>query len=304
MAGPEHRFDAQGLDAHGSDVQGFDANLTVSLTRYGESDELVQQTLGSLASQRGVRLLVLFLDQRPNASMAEHCRRLCNLNVRFDYRGIEARSLSYARNLAIAESPTRVLLYIDSDAIAEPDWAVQLYQAIVQTGAAVAGCRIVPRWHRKPLWLTRARVVYEQYSMLDFGVQRSVASKVVGAGFGIDIQRLGDLACFDEKLGRRDGILLGGEETDLCDRARARGEQVVYEGAALLHHQVLPERIRYVWIARRLYYAGISRALRGGRPSPSHRMSIWDYLCMPLVLLPYTLGYRRGLRMRRSAPSA
>jgi hypothetical protein len=96
--------------------------------------------------------------------------------------------------------------------------------------------------------------------------------------------------------------LLGGEESDLARRARARGLDVVYEGRAVVHHQILPERISYRWIFRRLFYAGLSRALLTGAPSPSQPMTRNDYLALPFVLPWYAAGYLCGRFSGRAAP--
>jgi GT2 family glycosyltransferase len=169
----------------------------------------------------------------------------------------------------------------------------------------VAGSRIVPRWHRPPPLLARSRMVLASYSMLDLGGDEQVVDRVVGAGFGIHRGRLGDAAHFDESLGRRPGGFLGGEETDLCVRARARGLSIVYSGRALVEHQVLPERIANRWIMRRFYHAGFERALTTGsiRPSPQGR-NAWDYLAYAVTLPASLLGYWRGRLQRGKLPLA
>ena len=70
--------------------------------------------------------------------------------------------------------------------------------------------------------------------------------------------------------------------------------RVRYNGRARVWHQVLPERIRYRWVLRRLFYAGVGRAAMGGTPSPSHPLCLWDWLWMPVVLPVYAVGYLAG----------
>jgi len=100
---------------------------------------------------------------------------------------------------------------------------------------------------------------------------------------------------FDEAFGRREGKLFGGEETDLCARVSAKGGRVIYCESSVIHHQILPERLTWVWIIRRLYYAGIGRAQRGGAPSPSRAPDMWDWVLMPVIFPPYLLGYLQGM---------
>lgn len=274
---------------------------TITLTRHDEANKLIFETLRALAGQENVEAVVLFFDQQPEAETASVCRSLDSENIRFDYRPLEPCGISRARNTAIRACKTETLLFIDADAIPDPGWAASLAGTLLQDEVGIAGGRILPEWHRPPLLISKARIVFEQYSMLDFGNGVLPVPRVVGASFGIHLERLGQEARFDEDMGRQNGVLLGGEESDMCARARAAGLQILYQGMAVVHHQVLPERIRYRWIFRRLFYAGVNRALRGGMPSPSHRMTLWDYVFMPIVIIPYALGYRKGLQLRRES---
>lgn len=270
-------------------------DITITLTRYKEPNWLIHETLDSLSRQKNVSAEVLFLDQFYNKETEDYCRSLTNEHVAFTYVTIPAKSLSFARNHAIKVCKTNLLLFIDSDAIADEAWAEQLATTLLGENIAVAGGKIVPKWHKTPLLITKSSVVMEQYSLLDQGKDAIETNKVVGANFGLSLQRLGDIAYFDEKLGRREGVLLGGEETDLCDRARASGLQVYYNGKAVVQHQILPERVSYKWIFNRIYYAGMSRALRGGVPNPTHSSrSLWNSIILPIIIIPYAAGYLRA----------
>jgi glycosyltransferase involved in cell wall biosynthesis len=279
--------------------------VTITCTRYAEPDWLVTETLQSLARQAGVDGEVLFLNQRDDPRLREVCATLDSSRLAFRYRVIPATGLSAARNAGLALAANDTVLFIDSDAVAAPAWALELSTTLASARTAVAGGRIVPRWHRPPPVLARARIVLNCYSMLDLGpVERSV-QRIVGASFGVQRARLGPDAHFDERLGRRPGGLLGGEEADLCARALARGFDVRYNGRALVEHQVLPERISYRWLMRRFYYAGMERALATGSFSPSPRdRQFWDYVAYALMLPASLLGYRAGLRVRQAASQA
>jgi GT2 family glycosyltransferase len=267
-------------------------DISISLTRYREPDAVLQQALESLSAQREVRAAVYVLDQQKSEETRACCRSLSTPDISFQYSTISVLGLSQARNLAIQLCDTELLLFLDSDAVVSPDWAMQLATTLSKPGVAVAGSRIIGVWQaRKPL-LCRSSFVAEQFSMLEFGPDELAVSKVIGAGFGIHLRRLGSDGWFDEDLGRKPGGLEGGEETDLCDRARAAGHEVRYNGASVVHHQIGAERAVNRWIARRLYYAGVSRAQRGGFPAATHRQrSVWDWLLFPAIVAPYAAGY-------------
>ncbi|MDH3741353.1 MAG: glycosyltransferase [Hyphomicrobiales bacterium] len=280
-------------------------NATITFTRYNEPNWLVRETLNSLAGQRGAACQILFLDQQDDPETRDYTNSLSTKTLDFQYETIPAKSLSYARNCAIERAKYDTVLYVDCDVIAEPDWASKMIETLARPGVGVAGGRIVPKWHARPLLISRARFVLDQYSMLDLGREQRTVARIVGANFGLRRDRLGIQARFDETLGRRGGFLFGGEDTELCNRARNAGLAVTYDGRATVQHQVLADRIRYRWIFKRLYYAGIGRAMQGGLPAPSRALGLWDYLALPIVLPFYGLGYIRGrLSLAKAKPPA
>lgn len=267
--------------------------LTITLTRYAEPNWLFTQTLDSIAAQQDVQATVLVLDQQNDCDIRALCKRLSGKDIVFLYDPIPAKSLSYARNVAIQKCETDILLYLDTDAIASPDWAKCLGETLSQQSVALAGGKIIPLWHKRPSFLQKSQTVLDQYSMLDLGDNEKEVHRIVGANFGLNKATLGDLALFDENLGRRDGKLYSGEESALCKSALDAGLKVVYSGAAVVEHQVLPERIKFSWIATRMYYQGMSSAQRGGAPAPSNKgnYTVWDLLAL-MVLAPFYLyGY-------------
>mgnify|MGYP000317676200 CR=1 FL=1 len=272
--------------------------LSITLTRYAEPNWLLAETLESLAKQLNIVATVLMLDQQENAEIAALCQTLTNQNITFDYQSIPAKSLSYARNAAIKLCQTDTLLYIDTDAIASPNWAEQLGQALTQSGVGIAGGKIIPKWHKKPGIIQKSQVVLDQYSMLDLGDDNLEVKKVVGASFGLNKKHLGEAAEFDENLGRRDGKLYSGEESKLCADALNQGLKIIYVGQAVVEHQVLPERVKFSWIATRMYYQGIASAKRGGAPSPSNKgkYTFWDLTALSLLAPFYLAGFLKGRR--------
>ncbi len=272
--------------------------ITITLTRYKEPNWLLHQTLEGLSKQKGIRAEVLFLDQFENLETKNYCNFISTDLIKFRYVLIKPISLSYARNYAIKHCKTPLLLFIDTDAIPEKNWAQILSSSLLKEKVAIVGGKIIPKWHKKPLLLSKSSIVSEQYSMLDMGVKEIEVKKVVGANFSLNIERISEKQLyFDEELGRKEGVLLGGEEVDLCERVARTGMRVLYNGQAIVYHQVLPERIKYSWIFRRIYYSGFSRALRGGKPEPTtKKRNFWDYITLPIILPAYIFGYIRGKR--------
>ena len=274
----------------------FAPEVTITLTRYAEPNWLFLETLTSLSQQANISAHVLVLDQQDNEEVRSFCVNNSSSVIVLDYHVIPAKSLSFARNEAIRMCQTVLLLYIDTDAVADPNWAYELFVAMRQNKAAIAGGKIIPKWHKKPGLLQRSQVVLDQYSMLDLGDDTINVKKVIGANFAINKAKLAKLAYFDEGLGRQNGKLLGGEETKLCTDAREKGLSVIYVGKAAVYHQVMPERVNFKWISKRMYYGGYSRALRGGKPEPSNGggLARWDYVALIFLLPFYASGFIRA----------
>lgn len=266
--------------------------ITITLTRYAEPDALVAQAIRGALAQEGVTGEILFFDQNITSTLGTDDFEEGTLSLKI-VRGA-MRSLSDARNAAIDQAAHDVILFLDSDAVPEPRWAKAMTETLADPKCAVAGSRIEPGWPAPPPAFAKARTLLDQYSLLDLGRERRLVQKVVGAGFGMDRAKLPRNLRFDPELGRRDGRLFGGEETDFCQRAAALGHQVHYCGKASVTHLIQPERMAWSWIARRMVYAGYGRAQQGGAPSPSRALGMADYLFMPLYLPPYAVGWVWG----------
>ncbi len=269
----------------------FLPEVTVTLTRYAEPDALLREVLDSATAQQGVSGEVLLVEQDPDGSVDES--EYANANLPLRIIRAELGGLSEARNLSLEHAKHDLVLFLDADAVAVEDWAAQLADALAEPRVAVAGSRIVPRWTGREPFLARARVVRDQFSLLDLGTGQKPYPRVVGAAFGVDRAKTGTLR-FDPNLGRREGRLFGGEESDFCHLASEAGLDIVYQGAACVEHVVAPERMRLGWIAKRLVFAGQGRGSLGGKPSPSRSPGLVDWLTLPITLPPYALGWLWG----------
>ena len=268
--------------------------VTITFTRYREPDWLINEALESLSVQTGITGEVLFFDQNWTETFSQTVTARSRPHLEFHCVPCPEKGLSHARNLGLQHAANDIVLFIDPDAVAEPEWAMEMARALDAQGSAIAGSRILPRWRgRKPL-IARSKVVMDQYSVLDWGPETRPAHRVVGAGFGVRKSIAAGEMYFDTGLGRRDGKLYSGEESDLCARVSAAGGGVVYAGCATVHHQILPERQKLSWVLKRLYYAGLGRGQAGGSPNPSKSPGWADWLFLPLILPPYALGWWRA----------
>jgi len=275
-------------------------SITIALTRYNEPDQLLNLTLESLARQREVTAKVLVLDQSVQKKTKDFCNRLCSENIEFGYQVIASKGLSYARNVAISLCQTDILLLTDPDMLLASDWAYCLSSALMDKNCAIVGSKIIPRWHGRPRWYMKSNIMTDQYSLIDFGQGEKETSRIIGGSMGIKIKQMGQQAYFNENLGRRKGTLLGGGDSEFCERAIQNGFKVYYTGRTVAHHQILESRMNLLWISRKFYYSGFSRAMRGGRPSAMNKKrGTADYIVLGVFAPFYITGLLIGLLKKR-----
>lgn len=272
--------------------------ITIAFTRYAEPDWLVHETIDSLSRQQRVHADILFLDQQDDPEMRAYHEGQSTERLNFEYFVIPAIGSSYARNQGLKKSANDIVLFTDPDAIADPLWAHYMLKSFEREKVAVVGSRVIPKWHKRPLFIARSPMIRRIYALLDHGDGEVPSTDLWGVGFGMHRARLGPNAYWDERIGRSGGNLLSGEDIEICLRARKMGLETVYSGAAVVQHQVLPERISYRWVMRRYYYAGIERALTHGSMEPSTQGRVFmDYVAYVLILPAMLLGYLRGRRI-------
>jgi GT2 family glycosyltransferase len=172
--------------------------------------------------------------------------------------------LSCARNRGAQVASSPLLAYLDDDATAEPGWDRALLLAFAETGAAIVGGPIVPRFESAPP-PTISPVQLGAWSCQDLGAARRRITDfpyLFGANLAVRRDHLERLGGFDERFGRKGSSLLSGEDTDLCERTLAAGGDLVYEPRAIVHHWIPAERVSNAYLRRRALATGRTRALQ------------------------------------------
>ncbi|PID86279.1 hypothetical protein CSB08_01295 [Candidatus Gracilibacteria bacterium] len=266
---------------------------SVIITRYKEPDDIFHEALLSLSKQINIKLEILVLDQFMNSDTELLCKKYNEISDHdFKYILIKPISLSYARNFGVKKSSTDYCLFLDADAIADNNWAKEVVSGFIDNEkVGVIGTKILPKWNGNRNIFTFSNFFLSEYSLLNLGDDNLIVNKVIGASFAINKKLLSKDSYFDENLGRKDGVLLGGEETELCERAINKGFNVMYVGKSFVYHQISSERLSYSWIIKRVFWGGVSRGMKGGKPVPvKMNRKFLDYLLLPFYLLFYVPG--------------
>lgn len=144
-----------------------------------------------------------------------------------------------ACNMGAAEASGDALVFLNNDALPRPGWLASLLACAAETGAGIAGGRLVfPDGTIQHAGITfRADgtpsnfLRGQPYADEPFVIRRRAFQAVTGACMLVRRALFRKLGGFDESF--RNGY----EDADLCLRAGSFGESVVYEPACLAVHQ-------------------------------------------------------------------
>lgn len=164
------------------------------------------------------------------------------------------RGISEARNRGLERARGGIVVFIDDDAVAHPNYINDLVREFKETGADIVGGLILPLG-KVPLWFPT-----ELHSLLAIN---PVSRDIYGCNFAVRRGVFETLNFrFNENLGRRRGDLAGGDESELLLLAKKQGVKVVRTNRVIVYHKVTPERQTYRYFVRRVFWDGYTEAIR------------------------------------------
>lgn len=204
--------------------------------------------------------------------------------------------LGESRARGLAETDSRRVAFLDSDAVPRPGWLAALERAVAEEDVAVAGGPVLPLWPpgtRVPR-LFRTTSAGDFLSMLDLGHERLDVPRVLPGNMLIDRELTGE-EVFDPLRGRTRGSLVGAEEIAMMLDVARRGLRLVYVPEAAVDHHTRAERMSWRWMWQRAEAAGREDAVTDERLAPMpRRMSAADQLFRAAVAIPFLRGRRRA----------
>jgi GT2 family glycosyltransferase len=270
---------------------------TLVLTRYREPDTEVAALIDSLSAQEGVSPELLFYDQIPSGIIERKVRAFGGT-----YRAIEEAPLGQIRNEGISEAVADIVAFTDIDVVLSRQWLRALARGFrISASVGIVGGKTVPQFESNRSFLNSRRFIRALYQEFNPGDRMVEVEKVYGMNFAVHRKRLGKEAYIRGELGRAEGKLIGGEETELCQRCIAGGHKIVYNPDALLYHKIPAEKSTVSHALKAIFYMGFTRAIRGGKISVGGSGSLGS-LDIALILLSipfYGSGMLAGLRFKK-----
>jgi glycosyltransferase involved in cell wall biosynthesis len=178
---------------------------------------------------------------------------------------------SFARNRAVDEAAGDFILFIDDDAVAEPDWTALMVAAIERRGLDAACGMVLPRWEiAPPPWLGRS--LYVRYAVHDRDAieaapqeNSEVLRNYFSANTGFRRDSFARFGRFREDLGVVGGNPISGEDTELFARIIEQGGAMGFVPEARVHHLVPASRMNRRYLLKKAFAFGVGTAQSGGR---------------------------------------
>jgi glycosyltransferase involved in cell wall biosynthesis len=205
--------------------------------------------------------------------------------------------LSIARKVGAENSLGEVIAYIDDDAVADKNWLLNLSKGFQKDNIGIVGGKVLPIWGNNAKEIHKQKYSYTRslFSLFDLGEKDRIVPHVIGVNFSVRKKLFSEFGFFDESVGRIGSSLLGGEETEFCERASKKYD-VMYSANAIVHHKVLNYRLTTHWLIKRAYYGGLSKAFQGRKPKTIKKIKFtWLDYCL---LIPYFFGYIKEIMKR------
>ena len=175
-----------------------------------------------------------------------------------------ARGVSGSRNTAVAAADTDLVLFLDDDAVPEPDWLTHLVAAFDDDRAvAVAGGWAQAAWATgRPAWWPPDFDWVVGCSYLGQPTEPADVRNPLGCSMAIRRTAFEAVGGFDEDMGRVGAVPVGADETEFCIRL-ARAEptaRVRWVPAARVSHHVPATRSTLAYFVARCRAEGRSKA--------------------------------------------
>jgi glycosyltransferase involved in cell wall biosynthesis len=170
-----------------------------------------------------------------------------------------ASGLSFARGDVIA--------FTDDDVHVDASWIDEVRRVMSDTGIALAGGPVAPRWETPPPgWLRAAVESYGRLAaplgLLNYGTESFPLGPrtALGANLVVRAEVMHKLGGYATHLGKLRGTLLSGEDQELCVRVQSAGFRAVYWPELRVTHWVPAARMRVRYAMSWFYWSGITHA--------------------------------------------
>ncbi|MEP6981443.1 MAG: glycosyltransferase family 2 protein, partial [Nakamurella sp.] len=171
------------------------------------------------------------------------------------------QGLSGARNTGVDASTSDIVLFLDDDAKAEPQWLTRMVDVFAEPGVRGVAGHAEAAWPEpgKPAWFPEEFLWVVGCSYRGLPITRAVVRNPIGSSMGFTRSALTLTGGFTTGIGRIGTHPVGAEETEMSIRLRQADPSalIMLEPAAIVHHRVSAARVRLKYFNSRCYWEGV-----------------------------------------------
>lgn len=222
--------------------------------------EYLKYTLESLIKQDYSKDLyeIIVVDNNSSDNTKEIANEFVGKYKELTYELELRQGLSFARNHGIEVAKGDIVVFIDDDAIAYPDWLSNLLQPYSDEKVACVGGKINIVWQdgKQPEWYSDIFMNY--FSGFDIKTNlpkeaEGICEFPYGANISFRKEPIKKLGSFDSNLGRIGKKLLAGEETLLCKKLFDNKWKIIYTPFAVVDHLIPQSRTKISYLKKYAY---------------------------------------------------
>lgn len=176
----------------------------------------------------------------------------------------EVNGLSGARNSGVAASKGSIIVFLDDDAVAEPDWLEKLIADYARPDVRGTGGWIEPLWETgRPRWFPNEFNWVVGCTYTGMPTDPAPIRNPIGCNMSFRREVFDEIGGFTTGIGRVGTVPVGCEETEFCIRLRQRHPNTIllHTPQARVYHQVPKSRTTWAYFRSRCYQEGRSKAL-------------------------------------------
>lgn len=234
--------------------------------------DLVEAVESVLVQSHPAQETIVVIDHNPD--LFSRARSELRSGVRVLKNALD-QGASGARNTGVAASTSEVVVFLDDDATADPQWLENLITPFEQSEVIGVGGRLEPAWTtQRPRWFAPEFDWVVGASYRGMPEQVTPIRNVWSGNMAIRREVFDAIGGFRLSFGKT-GNRSRPEDTDLCLRAGAvrEGTHWVFQPTALVHHKVPASREHFRFFLRRCFAEGQGKADLGALVDRTSAMS-------------------------------
>ena len=170
-----------------------------------------------------------------------------------------------ALNRALPLAKGKLFVFTDDDIIADSNWLIEIWEGSQRwKNCDMFGGRILPFWPEGfyPYPAGNPYLI-GAYCIADWQLSESIypADKIFGPNMAVRRSVFEKGWRFNTKIGpsQKKNYIMG-SETEFVMRMEREGFKSVYLPNALVYHQIRPEQMKFSWLKKRAFRAGLGQA--------------------------------------------